>query len=189
MSGLLEVIEKRRAYRGISEEPIAAEALKRIMTAATFAPSCFNKQPWRFVVAESEAARQKVRDNLVEGNYWAKKAPAYVLVATKPDLDCELKDRREYALFDAGQGTMSLQYQAVHEGLIAHPIAGFKAKGLKEVFEIPDSYILITVIVLGYPGDASDLNEDHRQSEQSPRSRKAEEEVISYNSWDFGADS
>ncbi|MDY7028240.1 MAG: nitroreductase family protein, partial [Spirochaetota bacterium] len=87
MQGLLNVIEKRRALRGISDKTIDPEVVRRLMTAATYAPSCFNKQPWRFVVAIGEAAREKVRAGLAEGNYWALKAPVYVLAATKPDLD------------------------------------------------------------------------------------------------------
>ena len=72
------------------------------MTAATFAPSCFNYQSWRFLVATNDGALAKVHNALSEGNYWVKKAPLVVVVATKPDLDCQLSDRREYAFFDCG---------------------------------------------------------------------------------------
>jgi len=183
MHGMLEVIEKRRALRGISDKPIEPEVVRRLMTAATYAPSCFNKQPWRFVVADGDEARAKVRDGLAEGNYWAQKAPVFVLVATKPDLDCQLKGRRDYALFDTGQAVMSLQYQAFHEGLIAHPIAGFKDAKLKEAFGIPEDYILITVVIIAHPGDDSGLNEKHRELEHSERSRRDPAEVISYDGW------
>src|SRR6056297_253951 len=180
MNGLLDVIEKRRAYRGISDRPIDEDVQKRLLTAATYAPSCFNRQPWRFVVARSEEARAKVRHALSDGNYWAKRAPMFILVVTRPDLDCSLKDRREYALFDVGQSVMSLQYQAFHEGLVAHPIAGFDDGELKQNFEIPDDFILINVLIVAHPGDGSLLSDSHRESEKSERIRKPEEETISY---------
>ncbi len=185
MKGLLKEIETRRAYRGISEAPIDGEVRDRIMAAATFAPSCSNKQPWRFIVVDNAEARAKVQEGLLGGNYWAKKAPMFVLAATKPGLDCNLKDRREYALFDLGQAVMSLQYQAVHEGLIAHPMAGFKDSVLKDLFNIPEDYVLITVIAIAHPGEDSELSDKHKELEHSARSRLAPEQVISANEWNF----
>ncbi|MFW5711319.1 MAG: nitroreductase family protein [Spirochaetota bacterium] len=185
MKGLLKEIEIRRAYRAISDAPIEADVRDRIMTAATYAPSCSNKQPWRLIVVDNEEARAKVREGLLGGNYWAKKAPLFVLAATKPDLDCNLKDRREYALFDLGQAVMSLQYQAVHEGLIAHPMAGFKDTVLKELFNIPEDYILITVIAIAHQSDDSELSDKHKEIEHSTRSRVPPEQVISANEWNF----
>ena len=183
--GLLEVIEKRRAYRGIIDREIDAEVRTRIMTAATYAPSCSNKQPWRFIVAADEPQRAKVREGLLGGNYWATQAPMYVLAVTKTDLDCNLKENREYALFDLGQAVMSLQYQAVHEGLIAHPMAGFKNTVLKDQFNIPDEYILIAVIAIAHPGDDTQLSDKHKELEHSERSRVPQEQVISYGDWNF----
>ena len=40
MSDLLPEIEKRRAYRALSEEPVSREIVERMTTAATYAPSC-----------------------------------------------------------------------------------------------------------------------------------------------------
>lgn len=187
MKGLLEVIEKRRARRALSDKPIPEDIVKRLMTAATYAPSCSNKQPWRFVAVTGEGPREKVRDALLGGNYWARKAPLFVLAATKPELDCQLEDRRDYAFFDVGQAIMSLQYQAIHEGLYAHPIAGFKDVQLKEAFGIPDEYVLLGLVVIGYPGDDADLNDKHKESERSERSRKDQSEVVSFDSWSFDA--
>ncbi|MCF7915182.1 MAG: nitroreductase family protein [Spirochaetaceae bacterium] len=185
MNGLLKEIESRRAFRGISDSPIEAEVQDRILTAATYAPSCSNKQPWRFIVANNDDARQKVQDGLLGGNYWAKKAPLFVLAATKPDLDCNLKENREYALFDVGQAVMSLQYQAVHEGLVVHPMAGFKDEELKKLFNIPDDYVLITVIAIAHPGDDTELSDKHKELEHSARTRFAREQVIALNQWKF----
>lgn len=189
MTELLHEIEIRRAKRALSEQKIPEDTIQRIMTAATYAPSCFNNQPWRFVVINAEAALEKARSALSDANYWAKKAPLLVLVITKPDLDCQLKDRRDYALFDVGLATMNLVLQASKEGLIAHPIAGFKPTQLKESFGIPEDYILITIVVIGFPGDESHLNAKHLELEHSARARKPETEVIMYNTWVETSDS
>lgn len=184
MSDILYEIEQRRAKRALSEHVIPQEMIARIMTAATYAPSCANKQPWRFLVITEPTAIEQARLALSEGNYWAKKSPFLVLALTKPELDAQLNDRRDYALFDVGLAVENLLLQATHEGLIAHPIAGFDPLKLKELFNITSDYIIITVIVLGLPGDESGLSEKHRELEHSHRVRKPETEVIFYNTWE-----
>jgi hypothetical protein len=54
---------------------------------------------------------------------------------------------------------------------------------LKADFGIPEEHILITVVVIGFPGDESFLNEKHLESEHSTRTRKPESEVIMSNAW------
>jgi nitroreductase len=183
MSRILAEIEARRARRVLSTEAIPRDVLVRIMRAATFAPSCFNNQPWRFLVVDGQRELAIVKEHLAGGNYWAKTAPVIVLVFTKPELDCRLSDRRDYAFFSTGLAVESLLLQATAEGLIAHPIAGYKPLPLKEAFGVGEEMILITLVVIGYPGDESNLSEKHRKLEHSPRDRKPESQVILYNRW------
>ena len=180
---LLAEIATRRAKRALREETIPDDTIQRLLTAATYAPSCANKQPWRFVVINQAESLAQARPALAEGNYWAKRAPLLVLAVTKPELACQLNERREYALFDVGLATGNLLLQAEKEGLIAHPLAGFDPLALKDACGIPAAYILVTVIVIGFPGDPAALNDKHRELEQSARSRKPETEVICYNTW------
>jgi nitroreductase len=154
------------------------------MTAATYAPSCFNSQPWRFLVVNQEKELAVVKDNLSGGNYWAKKAPVIVLVCTKPEIDCQLSDRRDYAFFSTGLAVENLILQATTEGLIAHPVAGYKPVALKEAFGVDQEMILLALVVIGYPGEESHLSDKHREQEHSPRDRKPESQVIMYNLWE-----
>jgi nitroreductase len=131
--------------------------------------------------------RDKVRENLSSGNYWAKKAPLVILAVSKDDLDCQLSNGRNYAFFDLGLATESLILQAFKEGLIAHPIAGFNPVGVKEVMGIPNEYTLLTLIIIGYPGDEAHLSEKHLESEHGERVRVAESQVIAHNSWFAGS--
>lgn len=184
---LLPEIKLRRAKRALQERTIPPEVIRRIMTAAVYAPSCFNNQSWRFLLATKEEALQKVREALAGANYWMKKAPLIVVVATRPEFGCQLSDRREYALFDCGLAVENLMLQAFREGLYAHAIAGFSPRKVKEAFSIPDDYIVITLVGVGYPGAETHLNDKHRELEHSERVRKPEGEVICYNSWTFQA--
>ncbi len=180
---LLKQIETRRAYRALDTKPIAQDILLRLAEAATFAPSCNNNQPWRIVTVVEPARLEALKASLTPGNYWARKAPAIAAFVTQLDWDARLDAGRDYALFDLGQAAMAYQLQAVEEGLHAHPIAGFNPAVAKEALGIPETAILETLIILGWPGDPSGLNERHQAGEKAPRSRKPLEDVAAFDAW------
>ena len=185
MDGLIKEISDRRVKRAFSEKKIPEDSIRRIMTAATYAPSCFNNQSWRFLVAKDDEPLNKIHDTLSGGNYWVKKAPVVTVVATQNEFACQLNDQRDYAFFDCGLAVENLLLQAFKEGLYAHPIAGYDPLKVKENFNIPMENIIITLVAIGYPGDESHLNEKHMELEHSQRDRKPESEVICYDKWGF----
>jgi nitroreductase len=180
---ILAQIEKRRAYRALSDKPIPGETLSRLAEAATLAPSCANSQPWRILTVSSPERLAALKAALKAGNYWAQKAPAIAAFITSLDWDFRSSHGRDYAFFDLGMAAMNYQLQAIEEGLIAHPIGGFDPALAKQVLGIPESAILVTLVILGFPGDASHLSEKHLASERSERTRKPTEEVSAFDSW------
>ncbi len=185
MTELINEINIRRAYRAFSDKKIPEDVIKRIMTSATYAPSCFNNQSWRFLVATSDDALKKVFNALSEGNYWFKHSQAAVVVATKLKFGCQLNDHRDYAFFDCGLAVENLMLQGFKEGIYAHAIAGYDPIKIKEAFQISGEYIIITLVALGYPGDDRYLSEKHKKLEHSQRDRRPESEVICYNAWEL----
>ncbi|MBI5806752.1 nitroreductase family protein [candidate division TA06 bacterium] len=142
-------IQSRRAYRSLAPVQITKEMVEDLATAASLAPSCFNKQPWRFVFAYGREALSQLRPALSKGNEWAQEASMIIAVFSKKELDCVMKDGREYNLFDTGMGVMSLILRATELGLVAHPIAGFDPAKAREVLGIPEDMNLITLINVG----------------------------------------
>lgn len=175
------LIAARRAKRALRPDPLPPAAIERLVEAAHLAPSCFNNQPWRFVVAQGEKLAA-VKNALPGGNYWALKSPAILAVASHPDLDCRLSDNRDYFLFDCGLAVGFLMVQATQMGLVAHPIAGYDPIAVKEALGIPKDYVLITLVVLGWPGDPAELSDKHREIELGPRVRKPLAAVLGWNS-------
>jgi nitroreductase len=108
MNEIVREIDLRRARRALDTKPIPKEVLDRILQAALIAPSCFNNQPWRFVVVNDRDTLKSVKEYLPEGNYWARQSPCIVCAATEKELDCSLSGRREYALFDTGLAVENL---------------------------------------------------------------------------------
>lgn len=50
----------RRSIRRYRAEPVAEEIIRELLAAATFAPSAHNRQPWRFVVMQTSAPKQRL---------------------------------------------------------------------------------------------------------------------------------
>ncbi len=183
MNEIINEITGRRARRGLSEETIDRTVLERIFKAATLSPSCANKQPWRFMVCTADGSIEKAREALLGGNYWATKAPVLVVAMTSDDLDCKRNDNRNYAWFDTGMAVMNLMLQATHEGLIAHPMAGFDPAILREKFSIGDETRIITMIAVAKPGATDHLSEKHLTQEDEEQSRRPMGEVFSWEKW------
>lgn len=180
---ILTQIEQRRALRALDVRPIPQETLLRLAQAAHLAPSCANTQPWRLITVVDQVRLDALKASLTQGNYWAQKSPAITAFITDLEWDARLDGGRDYAFFDLGQAAMNYQIQANGEGLIAHPIAGFNPSIAKKALEIPEKTVLMTLVILGFPGDPSHLNERHFAAERSARTRKALEDVFAFNSW------
>lgn len=179
-----EAIGKRRASRVLLSREIDDEAVATLVEAVRLSASCFNNQPWRLVICRSEESLAKVKESLPRGNAWATRAPMIIAVAAKEPDDCQLSDRRAYFLFDCGLGIGQLELRATELGLIAHPIAGYDPLKVKEALGIPDEYIVITLVICGYPGeDDSLLSDKQKEAERARPERKAESENIFADRW------
>jgi nitroreductase len=143
-----EAIEARRAYRALGPVEITDADIAELARAAQLAPSCFNKQPWRFVFVREPGQMDKVRAAMSKGNEWTFKASMYAAVCARKDDDCIIKDR-DYYLFDTGIAVGQLILRATELGLVAHPIAGYSPAKVREALGVPDDYQVITLINFG----------------------------------------
>lgn len=183
MTEILPEVLSRRARRALSYRPIDDAVVARLLEAATLAPSCSNNQPWRLVAVSDAQQLEKLKAALSSGNAWALRSPCIVAAVTSPDLDCRLSDRRDYALFDLGLAVQNLILQGTREGLTAHPIAGFTPEVVKETLGIPAEQIVVTLVILGHPGDEAALSEKQRADEHAERKRKPIDEVAMRDRW------
>jgi len=152
---LRDILDRRRATRSLAPVEITQAMIKDLAESARLMPSCFNKQPWRFIFVYDKEQLTSLHPALNKGNEWAKKASLIVAVFTKKDLDCVIKDR-EYYLFDTGMATAALILRATEMGLVAHPIAGYDEDKVKEALNIPAEYQVIALVNIGKQADEID---------------------------------
>jgi nitroreductase len=159
-------IHARRAYRSLEPVKITRELVEDLAAHAGLSASCFNNQPWRFVFVYDRDVLEEMWGALSKGNMWVRLASMIVAVFSRPEDDCRIRGRA-YHQFDVGMATATLVLRATELGLVAHPIAGFSPKKVRETLGIPDEYQVITLVNVGKKADGIHpyLSEDQARTE------------------------
>ena len=155
---LQNVLETRRSIRKYQTKPVEPEKIRQMIQAAILAPSWKNSQVTRYYVAQSEEALQKVREALPEFNRNNTKDAPVLIVSTivkgrsgynvDGTASNELEDG--WGCYDCGMQNMNLLLKATELGLGTLVMGIRDARKLKEVFEIPEEEIVVSVIGVGY---------------------------------------
>jgi len=175
-------IGQRRAYRSLESVEITEEVIRDLAGCARLSASCFNYQPWRYVFVYDQNILQKMHAALSPGNEWAQAASMIIAVFTKKEYDCVIKER-EYYLFDTGMATAFLILRATELGLVAHPIAGFSPKKVREILGIPEEMQVITLVIVGRHSKTISplLSDKQREAEKTRPERLPLERFIFFN--------
>lgn len=177
----LRLIEARRSIRRYAARPVERGIVERLLTAATWAPSAHNRQPWRFVVMHEPEARaglaaamgQRLRaDRLADGDApeavdqdvrrsAARLTGAPVVVVaclSMADMDAYPDTRRKKAEYTMAVQSVAMALQnlllaAQAEGLGACWMCAplFCPDTVRAALDLPDAWEAQAVITLGYP--------------------------------------
>lgn len=169
------LIQSRWSPRAFDRnKKVTDETITTLIEAARWSPSCFNEQPWRFIIcvnSNNKAHWQQAFSCLVEKNQtWAKNAPVLILSIAMENFSHNNKPNR-WAQYDTGAASISLCLQATALGLISHQMGGFDAQKAREVFKLPDECIPMAMIAVGYQAELTVLADDFKSLEESERSR------------------
>src|SRR3954467_7506645 len=86
-------VTTRRAVRGFTDEPVSKEVLQRVLSAAAWAPSGSNLQPWHiYVMTGAPLARLKklAVERVAAGDPWAERE----FLMSPPALKSPYSERR-----------------------------------------------------------------------------------------------
>lgn len=171
---ILPLIAGRWSGRAIDvDRPVPRASLERLLEAGRWSASCFNDQPWEYLIfsEENSGSREKARSALVDANSWARSAPVLILSLARKKF--RQRDRiNRFGAYDTGMATAQMALQAQEEGLVFHQMAGYKAPVLKEAFAISDDLEPMALIAVGYPGDPATLSDEKARGETAPRERR-----------------
>jgi nitroreductase len=177
-------IHSRRAFRSLDPVEITDDLIKDLARHAQLAPSCNNNQPWRFVFVYDPERLKDLHAALTPGNAWAQAASMIIVLFSKKEDDCVIRDR-EYHLFGDGLAAGFLILRATELGLVAHPIAGFSPKKTREILGIPEEYQVVTFINVGKHSTAISpvLSPNHVADEQARPERLLFEKFVFLNGY------
>lgn len=179
-SPIAEPLRRRWSPRAFAERAVEADKLLSLFEAARWSASCYNEQPWHFIVAtrDDEAAFARLLSCLVEGNRaWAVRAPVLMVSVARLAFAQSGKPNR-HAIHDVGLATAQMIVQATAMGLFVHPMAGFDPERVRELYGVPQGYEPVAAIAVGYAGDPAVLSDSLRQRELAPRVRKPVESFV-----------
>jgi nitroreductase len=168
-----------------SKRPVAQTDLRSLFEAARWAPSSFNEQPWRFLVAvqDDQKAFQRLLETLTPGNQaWAAQAPVLIVTVVQTAFSRNDKPNRT-ALHDLGLAVANLTFEATARGLVVHQMAGIDLEAARRTASVPDGYEVATAIAVGYRGDPDEAADPaHADRDRKARTRRPLAETV------FGAD-
>ena len=192
-----EVVRKRRMVRNFSPEPVAPEAIARILALARHAPSAGFTQGQSFVVVtDAETKRAIARlcgeDEYVTGGFhpFVSAAPVLVIPCTseaayhrryqEPDKTgpdgTEIAWPVPYWHMDVGCAVMLVLLAAVDEGLAAGFAGAHDLNALRALLDVPAEVTPVGVIPIGHR--APDV-----PSPSLKRGRRPEAEYVHHERW------
>lgn len=182
----LKTIKDIRSVRSYLQKPIEDSVLKSIVDCARMAPSARNIQPWEFIVVTDQNLLEKISKIIPQGEFIKDAAAGIIVFCHK---------NTEYFLEDGSAATQNILVSARFHGLKSCWIAGYQGpyyekdeipmcegvpctpipdlytmqKDLKEEFDVPEEFELISVVSLGYSDD------------NPPADKRALEDVLHMN--------
>lgn len=179
-SSLGALMEARHSGRTFDpSKPVSQEHIEKMIQAARFSPSCYNDQPWSFIItnkANDPEGYQKIFNTLVEFNQgWAKNAPVLIVSVANTAFRKNGKPNR-FGEYDTGAAAMSMVYEATALGMMVHQMGGFDDKAVREAFNIPEEFTIQAVMAVGYEAaNAPDKN--------TPKDRIPAKENFFFGKW------
>ena len=173
------LIKQRWSPRSFSDKRIPESLLREIFTAASWAPSAMNAQPWHYVYAvNGTSGFIKLWSALNAGNQpWARNAPVIFAAFYRQNYRVTGKPNRA-AMHDLGMANANLLLEATSKGIYGHLIGGFDPEKLSKDLEPDGDLTPFLMGVLGYPGNPDQLEEPYRSRELRPRTRFKFEEFV-----------
>ena len=167
-----ELIEQRYSVRKYDERPVEEEKLHKILEAGRLAPTGCNYQPQRILVVQCEDL-QKINDcsPCIFG------APTVLVICYDKTVSWKSRSGRDIGDVDATIVLTQMMYQAQELGIGSLIVGIYKEPLLRERFNIPDTYQIVSLMLLGYPA------QDCEPHPQLHFERKPLEETVFYGSF------
>lgn len=158
----LEALKTRRSIRKYTDNKIPEETIKELIKCAMYSPSAFDYQPWHFIVID----KKEIFDKILKAASHAEmiKEASHVVILCG---DSKLEENIGLLIQDISAATQNLLLAAHTYGLGAVWVGIYPfeeiVNGIRDVFNLPDNIIPVSMAVLGYPGESPEQPERYKE--------------------------
>lgn len=184
---LQEAIFGRTSIRKFTDELISKEDIKKLIKAATYAPTACNQQGWKYIVITDTEIKDKIYN--MHYSRLIKESKAGILVLYRNDLSYNYLMYKDH-IQSAAASIQNILLQAYEMGIGSCWVCDLPPqKKLKRLLNIPQYYDVIAYVALGYTKEyLSEHTLEHYEGDiKSARNRKRKhnlEDIISYNKFE-----
>ena len=166
---------ERWSPRSFDRSAIGDGELRTLFDAARWAPSSFNRQPWRFIYAHRDTPSWERFVGLLKpfNAGWSQNASVLVFLASDTMIQfpgAPTPTPSHSHSFDAGAAWALFALQATRMGFATHGLAGVDFERAQVELDVPADFRLEAGIVLGRAADRSLLPEP-LQAREGPSGR------------------
>jgi nitroreductase len=185
-----DLIKKRWSPRAFDpSKPVSHDDLLALLEAARWAASCYNDQPWRYIVCnkttDAETWEHALAVIVEKNQQWAKNAMVLICAVAMKDFNHNGQPNR-WAHYDTGAASANLCLQATALGLIVHQMGGFDVDKARVAFSLPENCQPMAMMAVGYQAEADSLSDDFKAMELGERSRAELTERFYAGRWGVG---
>lgn len=138
---VFDAIKTLLAVRDYQAKPLSDEVVKNIVEAGRLTGSAMNRQQWDFVVVRQPETLQKLGQLATNGPYIGKAALAIAVVVQDGPL----------GYIDGTRATQDMMLAAWAAGVGSNWVGNVNQAPIKELLNIPQERMVLTIIPFGYP--------------------------------------
>ena len=162
---LLELSKQRFSARKYTDEKVSESDLEYILETVRMAPSACNKQPWKFVVVESEAAKRQLQE--CYNREWFATAPIYILCLRNKEQNWVRNDGKQHGDIDVAIATEHLCLAAAERGLGTCWVCNFDYEATIAALSLPEGVYPVALVPMGYAADTASERHTSRKPTES----------------------
>ena len=160
-------VASKRDWRSYSDQPVAEDVQRRILDAGRLAGSAVNKQPWRFVIVESEDAKQRVSQVVyAEGNIQT--CAFAVAIVTEGG----------GSAIDVGRAMQNMFLVAWNQGVVSCPNGIGDQQAAARELGLDEGWLPVYIPSFGYPKRPLDPDSKTAEEWSAEANRKPLDELI-----------
>jgi nitroreductase len=161
---------QRYSVREYEPRPVDQNLLNQVLTAAQFAPTAANRQPFKLIVIHTQGKKEQIQK--IYDREWFSDAPILICACGIPGQGWVRADGKSYLDVDIAIVMDHVSLAAADLGLGTCWVASFDVGSAREFLQIPADAEPIVIMSLGYPAGSPRKKE-----------RKSLDEIVAYESW------